>query len=802
LKDGSTFVPLGAESNCTLGDTTFFNGTFNGLGHSISHFRFEAENDVNIGLFRGLGDSGSIVSLKLISPSVRGADNVGAFLGNAEAGGALSWLTVENGDVEGNHKVGMIAGVANSGALKSSLHATGKVRGDGNHIGGLIGQAGTDMISQASFAGEVISESGEFVGGIAGQSGSIFEAVVSGYVKGANNIGGIAGQATQITDARVTATVIGTMDTPNTVHGGIAGSGNVENAMFFGSFYSYSTSNGNVGIISGDGTGLDTYSSLPLASRPSVGFGVAPNLVGTSASASASWDQICGSGTVWNCRDLNSDSAPDTGEGMDLPRLAFESHPCMQQANLDTVEDQEEAGRGDSTNPIRLCRIEQINEINTYPGLHYSLLQDIAINNITSPGIVSGSFTGTFNGNGHALHGLVYNPAANYGLFGSISSTGVVRNLKLYNFRLDSSNSGLSLIGDSAGLIENIETKFIILKAPSGVGGLVRMNSGTIRNVEVEGMIYGDTSVGGIAAFNSSTIEDVVSRVSMSSYDGLSSGTTDTDFGGIVGTNTSIIRRAQFDGRIESYLVTWDVKRVGGLVGANIGGSISDSVVTRQAHLNLSSGITEAGTLIGFHNSVGTLTRLLAETLLIHPSASDYGIKNLSATIGSISGSYTEPASFASYGAVATFVGSALAAVFDESGGVCSAINLSSLALIDSTSYIIAPDYSNNFLPTAMDFSTNNGNTLSFIGIDQNFCSEFDGSIRAFEDGGAAIYPRTFAQLSSAGYSIVNHDTGTDAEKKPLFEAHIAHMKGLPLPANRPVWVFEEGEYQLFRVDK
>ena len=811
LKDGSTFMPLGAsvDGSCNFNATVFFNGVFHGLNHSISHFRFESdENDM--GLFRGFAGSGSIQSLKLISPSVRGANNVGAFVGNAGTGGALAWLKVENGDIEGDAYVGMIAGIATSGALKSGLHASGTVRAQGNYLGGLVGDANTDQISESSFAGEVTNESGNFVGGITGRAGTIDQVVVSGYVQGVNNVGGIAGQATSIQDARVTASVVGTIDMAGTVHGGIAGiASSVERAMFFGSFYSYASS-GNVGIISSNapGTNVDTYTSQLYTS---VGTGSIANNSGTSASAIPVWTQVCDTATAWNCRDLNSDYVLDAGEGMDLPRLAFENHPCMQQANLDSVALQQAAGRGTSTNPIRVCRREQLDEINTDAttrSLHYSLEQDIAINHITS-GIVANpnSFAGTFNGNGHALHGLTNLSApANYGLFNSVSTGGVVRNLRLYNFNFASVSNGLSLVGNNFGLIENVQTKLIKLTAPGFVGGLIRSNQGTIRNVKVEATISSDTQTGGIAVTNTETIEDVISRVSMSAYDGTGSGGTDTNFGGIVGSNTGIIRRAQFDGSINSSFPTWDIKRVGGLVGTTAGGSITDSIVSGNAYLNLTSLITEAGTLIGHHdaNGAGTLARLISQGLLKHENASLFATLYLGSNIGRVTGVYTIPTSLVTYTPIllstADGAGNSGSFTFDGTS-LCQSNTYAGtvLALPNPFSYITyAAD--NSLAPFFVYWD---GVELSFSAQSAKECERVPANLDFYADGGFGHNPVTLADLRSVhGFNLVDYDFGTDAHKRPVFDAHLAAIRGQPAPSTKPVWIFEEGQYELFRTDK
>ena len=112
--------------------------------------------------------------------------------------------------------------------------------------------------------------------------------------------------------------------------------------------------------------------------------------------------------------------------------------------------------------------------------------------------------------------------------------------------------------------------------------GLFGNNSGTVKNLNVDVNFVGAKYAGGIAAYNSGTIENC-------SVTGTINGTGDS-FGGLVGYNTGTIKNSS-----SSAVVTSTNGHSGGLVGINDSGTIELSYATG----NVTSTSGNAGGLVG-----------------------------------------------------------------------------------------------------------------------------------------------------------------------------------------------------------
>ena len=174
------------------------------------------------------------------------------------------------------------------------------------------------------------------------------------------------------------------------------------------------------------------------------------------------------------------------------------------------------------------------------------------------------AFTGTFDGNGHKIMYFTINGEGNWflGLFGYISTGGLVKNLGLENFSV---SGGYEL-----------------------VGGLTGANSGSISNCYATGAISSGTSgttsgVGGLVGSSNGSINDCYSTSTVSGGH---------DVGGLVGYNP--------DGNINNCYSTGEVNAnidsVGGLVGANDGGSINNCY-----SIDAVSGLLGVGGLVGIN---------------------------------------------------------------------------------------------------------------------------------------------------------------------------------------------------------
>ncbi len=188
-------------------------------------------------------------------------------------------------------------------------------------------------------------------------------------------------------------------------------------------------------------------------------------------------------------------------------------------------------------------------------------------------GTQNNPFTGVFDGQGHEIRELFVNRPAEEsfaGLFGYVDVGGSIKNLGVINVNVTG----------------NI-----------GVGGLVGMNFGTVSDCYSTGSISGYDVVGGLVGLNVGIISycDCTGSVT-----GTGSVREPTGVGGLVGMNYGYITYCHSTG-----IVTGE-KCVGGLMGFNYFGTVSDSYSSASATGN--SGI---GGMVGA-NGLGTVSNSYA----------------------------------------------------------------------------------------------------------------------------------------------------------------------------------------------
>ena len=182
-------------------------------------------------------------------------------------------------------------------------------------------------------------------------------------------------------------------------------------------------------------------------------------------------------------------------------------------------------------------------------------------------------FTGVFDGQGHEIRELFVNRPTEEsfaGLFGYVDVGGSIKNLVVIN---------VSVTG-------NI-----------GVGGLVGMNFGTVRDCYSTGSISGYDVVGGLVGLNVGIISYCNCTGSVT---GTGSAREVTGVGGLVGMNYGYITHCHSTG------IAAGEGCVGGLMGFNYFGTVSDSYSSASATGN--SGI---GGLVGT-NGLGTVSNSYA----------------------------------------------------------------------------------------------------------------------------------------------------------------------------------------------
>jgi len=212
-------------------------------------------------------------------------------------------------------------------------------------------------------------------------------------------------------------------------------------------------------------------------------------------------------------------------------------------------------------------------------------------------------FTGTFDGSGHKITHFTINGGSNsyLGLFGYISSGGLVKNLGLENFVVTGSSDIGGLVGENYyGGISNCYSTGTV-SSNSNIGGLVGSNYyGSISDCYSTGSVSGTSFVGGLAGLNE------YGNISRCYSTGAVSG-DGWGIGGLVGRNYDAgINNCYSAGKVSSSTGSLDV---GGLVGSDYGGSVVGSFwdVNTSCQTDSSGGTgkttTEMKTLLTFISS-------------------------------------------------------------------------------------------------------------------------------------------------------------------------------------------------------
>jgi filamentous hemagglutinin family protein len=202
----TSFTPIG-----TVGVP--FNGTFDGLGHTIGNLTINLPATADTGLFGSTGTASVIQNIGLIGGSVIALSSGGGLVGSNTGTIKNSFNT---GTVSGGSSLGGLMG-SNTGSVSNS-YATGNVNGTSS-LGGLMGST-TGSVSNSYATGNVSGTSS--LGGLAGSgtTGAISNSYATGNVTGTSSVGGLLGSSTgPVIDSYATGAVSGT-----TSVGGLMGS--------------------------------------------------------------------------------------------------------------------------------------------------------------------------------------------------------------------------------------------------------------------------------------------------------------------------------------------------------------------------------------------------------------------------------------------------------------------------------------------------------------------------------------------------------------------------------------------------
>ena len=225
-----------------------------------------------------------------------------------------------------------------------------------------------------------------------------------------------------------------------------------------------------------------------------------------------------------------------------------------------------------------------INQGDTVEEVKTNAVSETGSGNWTPIGTSALPFAGTFNGNGNVISGLYYSGSDTYvGLFGNISNTATIKNLKLTNSYMQNTSTAStymgSVVGCTHGTVDTVMSDAVIEAKGQAIGGLAG------------GISYTETTTGTIKFTNCW-------------FDGNITLTTSTgrQSGGIVGlvdeTNASIVIEHCLNTGVLSATRTDAYTQLGGICGlVNRYGSFKISDTLNAEIVQNSSAST--GSLIG-----------------------------------------------------------------------------------------------------------------------------------------------------------------------------------------------------------
>ncbi len=174
--------------------------------------------------------------------------------------------------------------------------------------------------------------------------------------------------------------------------------------------------------------------------------------------------------------------------------------------------------------------------------LHAKLVCDIALDNTTSWERIS-IYGGTFDGDNHTISNLFIDndTVEHQGLFFVILPDGVVKNLKLKDVDITSSNFVGSLAAQNQGLVQNVHVDNVTIDANTIIGGVVGWNNigdiimSSANNVTLTARgAAGNDGTGGVVGVNDALL------IGLSANDVDITATTGIYVGGVAGRNLNV----------------------------------------------------------------------------------------------------------------------------------------------------------------------------------------------------------------------------------------------------------------------
>jgi len=287
-------------------------------------------------------------------------------------------------------------------------------------------------------------------------------------------------------------------------------------------------------------------------------------------------------------------------EGRDYPRLIWENTPgtliCTPESAFCT-------GTGEAHDPYLIFTREHLELIGAHEALMncaYRLMNDLDLDPNNPQGrryedaVIRHSanlgyrsedvpFSGTFDGNGHAIRNLVIDSPDrdSLGLFSHLGPTAMVMNLTLDKVNIKGNYAVGGLAGFNNGVVQDCDVSGTV-QGVSGVGLLIGANGQYrattpphVHRCSAQGRVSASSQVGGlIGSHHHGTVESCWAEASVlgipghtrqRSLTGLSPELAGSSAGGLIGYNVDTIKNCYAQGQVQAQA------RVGGLIGDNLG---------------------------------------------------------------------------------------------------------------------------------------------------------------------------------------------------------------------------------------
>ena len=247
---------------------------------------------------------------------------------------------------------------------------------------------------------------------------------------------------------------------------------------------------------------------------------------------------------------------------------------------------------------------------------NYALKNDINASDLTNYEAIgtnsANGFTGTFDGRGNRIIGLTVDKVdgkdtANAGIFDTIGTNGVVKDVNIYSGNFTGSANAGAVAGKNNGRIEGVVTFGNTVTSAGNAGGIVGENKGSsqfdengnltgsgIYDVESTGSVIAgsDTAVaGGLVGTNNGALGNSFSDSAVTVGTGVTLDKDTTALGGVVGINNGNVQ----------YVDSLGITNGGATGSSNIGGIIGTNNGNMYSGYNESivSGKDNVGGIIG-----------------------------------------------------------------------------------------------------------------------------------------------------------------------------------------------------------